>query len=154
MHYKRIYKISMKLAIIDFNRTLFDPEKRALISGAREGLMYLAEQGLTLVLVSRREGGRAALWKTLGIAGYFAETHFVEEKTKDLFEDILLRFDVSAEETYVIGDYLPDEISIGNSLGAKTIHVYANMHTILDNGGYTDVPWKVLCDWWEIRTII
>ena len=143
----------MKLAIIDFNRTIFDPETGGLIPGAQGALDALEQKKITLVLVSRREAGRNATLNELGISKYFAETVFVPEKTPELFEDIIRRYRTKPEETYVIGDYFPEEIHAGISIGAKTIRLKRGKFSDLSlrKGGE---PWKTIKHLKEITELL
>ena len=112
----------MKLAIIDFNGTMYDPFTGALMPCARELLVGLRQKGVTMVLVSKQVLGREGLPKQLGIADYFAEILFVEEKTGKQFREIMRKYGVKPQDTYVIGDYQASEIKAGNEAGAFTIH--------------------------------
>ena len=111
----------MKLAIIDFNRTIYDPETGALTPGALDALDFLIQKGFTLVLISKKEEGRDTKLVELGISNYFAEAMFVEKKTPELFNEILNKYGVLPAETVVLGDHVHSEISAGNAVGAKTI---------------------------------
>lgn len=122
----------MTLVIIDFNGTMYDLETGTLMPGAKELLDGLKEKGVTTVLVSKQVLGREGLPAQLGIADYFAEILFVDEKTGKLFCEIMERYRATAENTYVIGDYPPSEIRAGNEAGAFTIH--------FKRGRYSDLP--------------
>ena|SRR3989338_8913618 len=112
----------MSFVVIDFNGTMYDPESGTLMSGGKELLEKLKKKGATMVLVSKQVLGREGLPAQLGIAKYFAEILFVEQKTGTLFTEIMNRYGVKPENTYVIGDYPPSEIRAGNEAGAFTIH--------------------------------
>src|SRR3989344_6957141 len=113
---------NMTLVIIDFNGTVYDPEHDCLMPGAKELLDGLKAKGIKMVLVSKQGLGREGLPAQLGIAEYFAEILFVEQKTRPLFLEIMHRYGAKPEETYVIGDYPRSEIRAGNEAGAFTIH--------------------------------
>src|SRR3990167_11325574 len=112
----------MSLAIIDFNGTVYDPEHDCLMPGEKELLEGLKTEGIKMVLVSKQVLGREGLPAQLGIAKYFAEVLFVEQKTGALFLEIMGQYGAKPENTYVIGDYPPSEIRAGNEAGAFTIH--------------------------------
>lgn len=102
--------------IFDYNRTLFDPETRGLYFGAIDLLEKIYQQN-ELYIVGRNEPGRKENIKKLGLNKYFKGVYFVDEKTKDIFKELL-----SADnKTVVIGDRVREEILIGNSLGCVTI---------------------------------
>lgn len=110
----------MTLMIIDYNRTLYDPEKDSLVPGALELLNTLQERALSLILVSRKEEGRSTRLSELGIEHFFSEILFVEEKTEQVFRAIRARY--PSQFCYVLGDYLYQEIRAGNLACAVTIH--------------------------------
>src|SRR3989344_994539 len=112
----------MSFVVIDFNGTTYDPESGTLMSGGKELLEKLKKKGATMVLVSKQVLGREGLPAQLGIAKYFAEVLFVEQKTGALFLEIMGQYGAKPENTYVIGDYPPSEIRAGNEAGAFTIH--------------------------------
>ena len=103
--------------IIDYNRTLFDPETRDLYPGAFTLLEQLAVRH-DLYLVSKNEPGRSTRLEQLGISRFFKQTYFVEEKTPDLFVSIL-----ENAQGFVIGDKLNSEIAAGNAANCVTIRV-------------------------------
>ncbi|MFA7310209.1 MAG: HAD hydrolase-like protein [Candidatus Paceibacterota bacterium] len=113
------------LVIIDFNRTIFDPDTRELMEGARHMLGALARKGARLVLVSKNDRpGEPSRYETLtrlGVVRLFDEIRFVDAKDKTLFGDLMRSYGAQAGHTYVIGDYLYEEIRAGNQCGAITI---------------------------------
>ena len=130
------------LAIVDYNRTIYDPDADELIEGAETLLQRLRGKGVTLVLVSRREGGREDRLRQLGVAEFFSEILFVEQKTESLFRDIISRY--ARERNYVIGDHLYQEIRSGNLAGAHTIQFKKGRFAGLKPEGDTDVPHSVV----------
>ena len=112
----------MKLTIIDFNGTLYDPFKAALMPGARELLEALKKKGIPVVVVSKQELDGSGRLEQLGIDEYIDEAIFVDQKTGEHFAEIMERHHTRPEETYVIGDYLASEIRAGVEAGAFTIH--------------------------------
>jgi len=139
----------MSLAIIDFNGTVYDPEHDCLMPGAKELLEGLKAKGIKMVLVSKQVLGREGLPAQLGIADYFAEILFVEQKTGTLFTEIMNRYGVKPENTYVIGDYPPSEIRAGNGAGAFTIHFIGGRYPSIeyvDDLGKPNVQIECLTD--------
>lgn len=112
----------MKLTIIDFNRTIYDPETNGLVPGAVPLLQDLSSR-MPVVLVSKNEPGRGDILNTLGIGQFFAETIFTIAKSPELFMEIMERHGAQPDETLVIGDYITEEIAHGNSVGAQTIRL-------------------------------
>ena len=119
----------MTLLIIDFNGTIYDPESAGLMPGAKELLEGLKAKNIPMMLVSKQVFGREGLPAQLGIADYFSEILFVDQKTGKHFLEIMERHGAKPENTYVIGDYLPSEIRAGNEAGAFTIHFKYGHHT-------------------------
>ena len=110
----------MKLAIIDFNRTIYEPETNGLVPGALAMLQALSAV-MPLVLVSKLEQGREEILSALGVDHFFKETVFTPAKSGRLFMDIIARHGAQPHTTYIIGDYFLEEITHGNNIGAKTI---------------------------------
>lgn len=108
-----------KLIIFDFNRTIYDPERKRLIGGSVFVLKKLKKHGLELYLMTRQEKNRKQLIKNLGIQKYFSKIIFTQEKTYLNFKKLLGK--KNHIETYVIGDRVMEEIKIGNCLKLKTI---------------------------------
>lgn len=104
--------------LFDYNRTLFNPDTNTLYEGVLPLLASLSQKH-TLYLVSKYEKNRKNKIEELGIASYFTETHFVEEKTKELFINIA----GSDTQMIVVGDRIKGEIKIANELGYITIWV-------------------------------
>lgn len=114
-----------KLIIFDFNRTLYDPDAGTPIPGALDLCEAATAKGYTLVVVGKAAPSREGKLRSMGLIQFFAETHFVEHKSAELFADIMHRFDVSPAETLVIGDRTRGELAIGHELGAITIWLQA-----------------------------
>ena len=133
----------MKLAIIDFNRTIYDPETNTLVPGATEVLEFLADKKFTLVLISKKEAGRSERISNLGLNRYFAEMIFVDNKTPQLFREILSRYGADPAQTYVLGDHLHQEMYAGNVVGAKTIHLKRGKFAGL-KPHKGEKPWKTI----------
>jgi len=127
-----------KLVIFDFNRTLYDPEKKKFIDGAKELIQRLSAEKATLILVSMNEGERMHILKKSGLDKYFSETLFVNQKSKDLFNSIIDKY--HSCELYIVGDYLYGEIYFGNICGAKTIWLKAGKFSGLKMRSNDDKP--------------
>ena len=104
--------------ILDYNRTIFDPEKNELYSGVFEMLKRLANKH-ELFLISRNEPNRKDWFEKLGIKNYFQKTIFVDEKNAEIFKDLI----GDSKKVLVVGDSIRDEIKIGNNLGLIAIRL-------------------------------
>lgn len=140
----------MALMIIDYNRTLYDPDKDCLVQGALALLEALKKKEFTLVLVSRKEEGRSSRLSELGIEDFFSEILFVEEKSEQLFRAIRTRY--IGQFCYVLGDYLYQEIRAGNMACAMTIHFKQGKFSDLKPQRLEDIPDAVVTDLSEVIT--
>jgi FMN phosphatase YigB (HAD superfamily) len=104
--------------IIDYDRTLFNPDSGTLYPGVFDLLGCLRKRH-DIFLVSRNEPGRMARFNGFGIRDYFREIAFVDEKTESIFRSIGGR----DGKAIVIGDSIKDEIRIGNRLGYPTVRI-------------------------------
>lgn len=111
-------KTNTSAIIFDFNRTLFDPESGSLYEGTEEILEKYTNTH-DLFLISLREGDRQTLLQELNIGNYFAETFFVNEKTREVFETIGKGY----QTVFVVGDRIASEITLGNQCGYTTIWI-------------------------------
>lgn len=105
--------------IFDYNRTLYNPETQSLSSNAVV-LLEILSQKHKLYLVGRNEPERNNKLDELNIRKYFEQAQFVDRKTEELFRSIVTN---DKNVTFVIGDRIYEEITIGNKLGYKTIWV-------------------------------
>lgn len=111
----------MKAVILDFNRTLFDPDSNRLFPESFSVLKELKSENLELALISIGTEDREEQIKP--ISSFFKIIKIVEEKTTDTFLEIVWEFNFFPKEMVVIGDRIKREIKIGKSLGIRTIWV-------------------------------
>jgi FMN phosphatase YigB (HAD superfamily) len=108
------------LIIIDFNRTLFDPETNSLFLGVIE-FLQLYSKNYALALIGKGDDKRANLIEELGIKKYFKYFSLIEEKKESDFLECLKVMNFSAKDTWSIGDRVKKEIQLSNKAGIKTI---------------------------------
>lgn len=144
----------MRLAIIDFNRTIYDPETDAAVPGAAPMLAALRESGFTLVLVSMREAGRADALERLGFSDYFDQALFVDEKTPELFVSLAQEYQVAPRETVVIGDHPSGEIACGALAGMRTVRLRRGRFAHLAHEHERTKPWRTVAELHEIIPLI
>lgn len=113
----------MKAILFDFNRTIYDPDAKRLIYGARQILELAIAKNYTLYLVSQRENGREEILNREDIGKYFTKIIFVVKKDKETFQNILDSCSLDPQKVFVIGDRLSAEIRTGNLLGCKTVWI-------------------------------
>jgi FMN phosphatase YigB (HAD superfamily) len=104
--------------IFDYNRTLYNPETNSLYFGVIKLLQDLSKNH-ELFLISKNEPGREDGLEKQGIKKYFKKISFVDEKTTDLFKELVQ----GDKNSFVIGDRVREEIFVGNQLGFITIWV-------------------------------
>ena len=111
----------IKGIIFDFNRTLFDPEKWALVEGAPEILNKLTGS-FQFCLVTTGERKRTEKLKESNLDKMFKKIIFVqgEHKDKKHFLECAQAMGLKPDEVLVVGDKIKAEIRVGNSLGMKT----------------------------------
>jgi FMN phosphatase YigB (HAD superfamily) len=113
----------MKTIIFDFNRTIYDPDSKRLIYGARRILELSIRKGYALCLVSQRENGREEILNREDIRKLFTEVFFVDRKDKALFQNILNKSSLNPSDVLVVGDRISAEIRAGAQAGCKTVWV-------------------------------
>lgn len=111
-----------RVAIFDWKRTLYDPDKRTLIDNAKEILEALHRKGVLLVLIGMGDKEMYQEVERLGLSDYFTHIKFLNEgKNASIFQPY-----IDGEQpgkTLVIGDRARGEVQVGNSLGATTIWI-------------------------------
>lgn len=110
-----------QVIIFDFNRTLYDPDARTLVPGARDVLDAARDRGYILVLLAQAAPSRRALITELGLANYFAQIELVGHKSIELILAITDRHDADPATSFVIGDRTTGEIRLGQAAGWRTI---------------------------------
>lgn len=104
--------------ILDYNRTIFDPESGKLYPGVLELLQRISKKH-ELFLVSKYEPGRQNTLRELGIDGLFKKIAFVDDKAPELFLELV----DGDKNVLVAGDRVRGEIRVGNALGFITVWV-------------------------------
>ncbi len=118
----------IKTIIFDWKRTLYDPDTKLLIDGAKEVLEALAKRDIPLVLIGKGGADMDEALDSLGVRKYFTEVHFVDAKSDELFEKYVPTD--HPESTIVVGDRAQGEIAIGKRLGAKAIWVKSGQFSV------------------------
>jgi FMN phosphatase YigB (HAD superfamily) len=108
------------LIIIDFNRTIFDPDSNKIFDGVLE---FLSKYQIKydLALIGKGEGERKDLLDSLDILKYFKFVKIEPEKKPEFFLECLNHFKIEPKEAWSIGDRIKKEIVISKKLGIKTI---------------------------------
>ncbi len=116
-------KRKMSIYILDWKRTLYNPDTTELIDGAVDLLKHLSQQiDSSLILVGKGSDEMHSEVKRLGVEDYFEAIRFQEgDKDSSLFIDLVDKN--NPKKSIFIGDRVRSELAIGNSLGATTIWV-------------------------------
>ncbi len=109
--------------ILDFNRTLYDPDLKSLVNGAMQLLERLRSSGYALCLISKKSTEeRMEQIASLGIDKYFKKILVIEgSKTEEHFRECMDAMALPAKDIAVVGDRIREEISLGNRMGMHTI---------------------------------
>ncbi len=114
-----------KLIIIDFNRTIYDPENSQMYAGAREMIKDLRSRGYITVIATRIEGGRSELIAKQGVSDIVDGIENIPTKNGRIFQGIADKYlgHYKKNDVWVIGDYITSEIRAGVEAGFHTIWV-------------------------------
>ena len=109
-----------KIIIFDFNRTLYDPDGKALVPGALSVLKKLRKRSFVLYLISHAAPSREHLITALGLDQLFSKIIISYGKRIGDFRNIIDK-NTSLDQSFVVGDRIRKEITIGNRLGMRTV---------------------------------
>jgi len=101
--------------ILNYNLTLYNPDKQMLMFGAKELLDFCSGMGIKLSLISRGELHRKQEIKDLGIDCYFTMIVLIskekkEEKGQSPFQECADAMGLQPKEVAVVGDRVRDEV--------------------------------------------
>ena len=113
-------KSQTKAVVLDFNRTVYDPDVDKLIPGAMQLIEELSKR-VPLALYCKTSVGREEKIEALGIKQYFKKILFVKEKGPEDLLKIAEELRVKPQEMVVIGDRIQTEIAAAKKAGCKTI---------------------------------
>jgi putative hydrolase of the HAD superfamily len=108
------------LIILDFNRTLFNPETNSLFPGVI-GFLNKYSKSYLLALIGKGGEKRANLIEELDIKKYFDYFSLIEEKSEEDFLKCLRGLQVDKTKVWSIGDRVKKEIMLSNKVGVKTV---------------------------------
>ncbi len=142
----------MNAVIIDFSRTLKDPDLGEYIPGSFELLNFFREKKILMYLVSA--GNFFTEEDRLKLSKFFEEIVIVEEKSEIDFRKILENNGFNKNDVMVLGDRINGEIEIGNRLGLKTIRFKKGKFANLDIENDYQKADFVVTDLMEAKEII
>lgn len=143
-----------KIVIIDFKRTLYDPDKDKLIAGARRLLQFLKDKKILIYLIGKGDYNLKVKVKELEIASFFKEMIFNENKPASLYKDVLNKTGCQKNNCLVIGDRIKEEIKTCNLLGIKTIWFKNGKYASEKPTSKNEFPTFTVCKINEINQLI
>lgn len=109
-----------KCIILDFNRTVYDPETEGLVDGAVDFLnKYMGHY--KLALISKGDRQRRQLIEKLELKKFFDYIEIIPKKTQASFEKCLKDCQCAPQMAWLIGDRARVEIKIAKKMGMNTI---------------------------------
>lgn len=138
--------------IIDFNRTLYNPDNDTLEEYATNLLEYLSKRAI-LILLGKGTESRQDLIEKLNINQYFQKIIIVEEKNIGQLESIKSQYP-HISKIYSIGDRIKKEITLGNKMGFKTIWFKKGKFSSEVPQHEYEKPWRTVISLKEIELYI
>ncbi|MFA6909194.1 MAG: HAD hydrolase-like protein [Patescibacteria group bacterium] len=142
------------IIFFDFNRTLYDPDAKRLITGARSMLVHMKKRGFMLVLMSHGDARQEAIVRKLRIAPYFSRLIFVRRKSVRLFRQVTSAYKIMPRDCYVVGDRIRQEISIGNRIGMKTVWFRREKFSEETPRSQSEFPGKIIRTLSELERVL
>lgn len=143
----------MTTIILDWKQTLYNPETEQLVSGAADFLAFLQQQDVRIVLIGKGSQDMHQEVERLQVKDYFDEIIFSDEP-KDVAQFAPFVDSNNPIDTYVIGDRIKGEISVGNTLGATTIWVQQGKFASETPQDDTEKPAYTVSSLPEVKTIL
>jgi len=110
------------LVIFDWKRTLYNPDSKKLIKGAKSLLKSLKAKNIPVILVGKGKEEMQDEVARLEIDAFFKKIIFVEnDKNVDIYKPLMSI--EKSRQIFFVGDRVRSELEIGNRLGAKTIWI-------------------------------
>jgi len=139
----------IKNIIIDFKRTVYDPENSTLLESALDGLKALKEKGFYIRLVGKgSEMEILPIIERLRISSFFDDICIDDDKEK-FFNNI-----EEPSAWLVIGDRVHKEILFGGQRGMKTIWLKNGKFSIEEPKADQKPPDYIVSSWKEMIEII
>lgn len=141
-----------QIIILDFNRTLYNPDNDKLEDYAISLLEYLSTRAI-LILIGKGTESRQDLIETLNIKQYFQKIIIVEEKNIEQLKAIKNQY-THIPIFYSIGDRVKKEIKLGNKMGFKTIWFKTGKFSSEVPQDEDERPWQTVTSLEEIKLYI
>ncbi len=109
--------------VLDYPIILLDGVAETLPRLARHCRLFLLTKGSPEVQLSKVERS--------GLAPYFEAVHVVAEKNAEALRDLLLRYELNPERTWMVGDSPRSDINPALAAGLRAVHIpYARPWTL------------------------
>lgn len=108
------------LIILDFNRTLYDPDTKTLFEGVLDFLETYSKS-YVLAIIGKGDEKRIRLINELNIKHFFKYIVVKEEKEMSDFLRCMNKLGFGPKETWSIGDRIKKEIVMSNKVNIQTI---------------------------------
>ncbi len=142
------------IVIIDFNRTVYNPDEKALFFGVPDTLSDLRNLGYKIILLTQtRMAERKKIVFDTGICEMVDEVFFVPLKRPDHF---LFCIDdgVDVSCCVSIGDYIKTDIAYANIIGMKTIRIAGGKFSLCVPICDEEVPDYTVTNFVDVEKII
>lgn len=109
----------IRTIIFDWKRTLYDPDKKSLMSGAVNILSILQKKNISLILIGKGGKDMYDEVERLDVKKFFSMIVFKEgPKDLSIYKPYITK---NPRETVFVGDRIRSELAAGNKLRAVTI---------------------------------
>lgn len=141
------------LIILDFNRTLYNPDNNSLFDGVIEFLKDYSKT-YSLAIIGKGDEKRSSLIDALNIKKYFEYIDLKEEKEDNMFKQCMQTLKFNPEQCWSIGDRIKKEIKMSKKFGIKTIWFKNGKFSLELPESKEEEPDFTVSDFKEIRNII
>jgi putative hydrolase of the HAD superfamily len=115
-----------------------------LIDGVPETLNYLCSRHHQLILMTKGDfTEQSAKVERSGLKDYFAAVEIVPEKNAAIYRDVVLKYELLPDSTWMVGNSPKSDINPALSAGINAVFVPHNQTWILEDGTLDAVPERV-----------
>jgi putative hydrolase of the HAD superfamily len=112
-----------------------------LIDGVPETLNYLCSRRHQLILMTKGDfTEQSAKVERSGLKDYFAAVEIVPEKNAAIYRDVVLKYELLPDSTWMVGNSPKSDINPALSAGINAVFVPHNQTWILEDGTLDAVP--------------
>jgi len=115
-----MYETKKGLIILDFNRTLYDPDIADMVPGSKEFLEKYSKDYI-LAIIGKGDEKRRKIIDDLGLINFLSYMTIVEEKTLEQFQCLIKQYPFPTSKIWSIGDRTKKEMKYSNLCNVNTI---------------------------------